>query len=227
MASAILLFALITTRVPLPHGFRPTAIATADFNGDGHPDVAVAGLGAQVMVLLGDGRGGLRAMPPVAAGASPSSITATTAFIAVANHETDYVTLLAGDGKGHFTPRTLHLHSRPHPHAVAIGDFDRDGRPDLAVDSWGENRIMLLFGRDGWRGPGTPVDMGTNPYWTISTADAARFAVREIAAAVVLVPLAMAALLLFAIPYRLTGYAARWFTQEPDVAASHGLLRGS
>lgn len=160
------------TTIPLPKGFRPTALASADFNGDGHADVAVSGLGrGEVIVFLGDGRGALRATPAVAAGANPSGIDATKAFIAIANHETDYVTLLSGNGKGGFTPRTLRLHSKPHPHAVAVGDFDRDGRPDLAVDSASEKRIMLLFGRDGWRGPGTPIDLGTNPYWTISAAD--------------------------------------------------------
>ncbi|MEK6373976.1 MAG: VCBS repeat-containing protein [Acidobacteriota bacterium] len=178
MRPAIVFAALLATcaaaqtSIPLPKGFRPTALASADFNGDGHADVAVAGLGrGEVIVFLGDGRGGLRATPAIAAGANPADIDATKAFIAIANHETDYVTLLSGNGKGGFTPRTLHLHSKPHPHAVAVGDFDRDGRPDLAVDSAGEKRIMLLFGRDGWRGPGTPIDLGTNPYWTISAAD--------------------------------------------------------
>jgi len=122
----------------------------------------MAGLNGQVIVV----RDGVHPSAPIAAGANPSSLDASSGLIAVANHETDYVTLISGS-----TPRTLHLHSRPHPHAVAIGDFDRDGKPDLAVDSWEENRIMLLFGRDGWRGPGTPVDIGTRPYWTITAAD--------------------------------------------------------
>src|SRR5437764_10787961 len=120
---------LLATRLALPHGFQPTALATADFNGDGVADVAVAGLGAErVVILFGDGRGGFRLGPSIPCGASPASITATNTYIAVANHETDYVTLLSGDGRGHFTPQTLHLHSHPHPHAVAIGDFDRDGK---------------------------------------------------------------------------------------------------
>ena len=122
----------------------------------------MAGLNGQVMVL----RDGAHPTAPIAAGANPSSIVAAGGLIAVANHETDYVTLIQGS-----TPRTLHLHSNPHPHAVAIGDFDHDGKPDLAVDSWGENRIMLLFGRNGWRGPGTPIDVGVRAYWTITAAD--------------------------------------------------------
>ena len=122
----------------------------------------MAGLNGQLIVI----RDGARPSAPISAGANPSALDAAAGLIVVANHETDYVTLISGT-----TPRTLHLHSNPHPHAVAIGDFDRDGKPDLAVDSWGENRIMLLFGRDGWRGPGTPVDVGARPYWTIAAAD--------------------------------------------------------
>ncbi len=62
--------------------------------------------------------------------------------------------------------------------------------------------------------------------WTISTADAASFAIREALAAIVLGPLAIVALILFAIPYQLTGYAARWFTREPDVAATAKVVGG-
>ena len=62
--------------------------------------------------------------------------------------------------------------------------------------------------------------------WSISTADAATFAVREALAALVLAPLSIAALILFAVPYRLTGYAARWFTREPDVAATAKVVGG-
>jgi glycerol-3-phosphate O-acyltransferase / dihydroxyacetone phosphate acyltransferase len=62
--------------------------------------------------------------------------------------------------------------------------------------------------------------------WTISKSDAATFAVREVLAAIVFAPLAIAALALFAVPYHLTGYAARWFTREPDVAATAKVVGG-
>ena len=39
-------------------------------------------------------------------------------------------------------------------------------------------------------------------------------------------PLAVAALIMFAVPYHLTGYAARWFTSEPDVAATAKVVGG-
>jgi 1-acyl-sn-glycerol-3-phosphate acyltransferase len=62
--------------------------------------------------------------------------------------------------------------------------------------------------------------------WSVSTPLAVRFAIRETAAAVVLLPLAMMALLLFAVPYYLTAYGARWFTREPDVAATAKVVGG-
>jgi 1-acyl-sn-glycerol-3-phosphate acyltransferase len=62
--------------------------------------------------------------------------------------------------------------------------------------------------------------------WDVSSAEAARFAVRESLMAIVLAPLALAAMAAFAVPYRLTGYTARWFTQEPDVAATAKVVGG-
>ena len=62
--------------------------------------------------------------------------------------------------------------------------------------------------------------------WTVSTGDAVRFALREVLIGAALAPLAALALVLFAIPYRLTGYAARWFTSETDVAATAKVVGG-
>jgi len=63
--------------------------------------------------------------------------------------------------------------------------------------------------------------------WQVPARDAARFAVRESAVALVLLPLAVAAMIIFYIPYRLTGHAARWFTSEPDVAATAKVVGGA
>ena len=161
----------------LPKGFQPNSLAVGDFNGDGITDLAVAGLNAQLIVFLSDGHGGFRASPPAACGVGPSAIAVADMNgdghldMVIANHDTDHLTLLLGDGRGRFTARELHVHSNPHPHAVAAGDFDGDGKPDIVFDSWAENRLMFLYARDGWRGPGTPFDLGRKPYFTINAAD--------------------------------------------------------
>ena len=61
----------------------------------------------------------------------------------------------------------------------------------------------------------------------VSRQDAVRFAVRELALGAVLVPIAAAGLVLFVVPYHLTGIAARWFTSEKDVAATAKVVGGA
>ncbi len=62
--------------------------------------------------------------------------------------------------------------------------------------------------------------------WDVSTAEAVRFGLREVLVAMVLLPLALVALAAFAVPYYVTGYAARWFTRDADVAATAKVLGG-
>jgi glycerol-3-phosphate O-acyltransferase / dihydroxyacetone phosphate acyltransferase len=62
--------------------------------------------------------------------------------------------------------------------------------------------------------------------WSVSLRAAGRFAVRETVAAIVLLPLSAVALMIFAVPYYLTAYGARWFTREPDVAATAKVVGG-
>ncbi len=62
--------------------------------------------------------------------------------------------------------------------------------------------------------------------WDVSPGEAARFGVRESLIAIVLLPIALIALVAFAVPYHVTGYAARRFTREPDVVATAQVLGG-
>ncbi len=62
--------------------------------------------------------------------------------------------------------------------------------------------------------------------WRVSTGDAVRFAVRETLIGIVLLPISAVALAVFVVPYHLTGSAARWFTREPDVAATAKAVAG-
>src|SRR5262245_50609292 len=61
-----------------PVGPSPRAVVTADFNNDGHLDLATANTGGNtVSVLLGDGRGGFGAANHFAVGgSSPHSLAA-------------------------------------------------------------------------------------------------------------------------------------------------------
>jgi FG-GAP-like repeat len=162
---------------------RPAALATGDFDGDGRIDLVVASEGADdVVVLLGDGRGGFRRGGSAPAGHQPIEIFVAdldrdgTLDLAIANHDTTYVTLLRGDGKASFRPAPgspLSVHSRPHPHTIDGCDADGDGWIDLVIDDWEENRLTLLIGdgRGGFRGPGTPIEVGRKPYRNLRLRD--------------------------------------------------------
>jgi 1-acyl-sn-glycerol-3-phosphate acyltransferase len=62
--------------------------------------------------------------------------------------------------------------------------------------------------------------------WNVSTADAIAFGARELLVALALGPLALAAVVIFFVPYHLTGFAARQFTSELDVAATAKVVAG-
>jgi 1-acyl-sn-glycerol-3-phosphate acyltransferase len=63
--------------------------------------------------------------------------------------------------------------------------------------------------------------------WEISNADAVRFAWREGLLMLLLGPVCLLGLALFAVPYQLTGFAARWFTRERDVIATAQVVSGA
>jgi hypothetical protein len=169
----------------IPTGRGPRWISVADVNHDQAPDILVANAdGETVSVLLGDGKGRFREArgSPVAAGHLPNDIAVVdmngdgNPDMAIANHQSPYLRVLLGDGKGGFrlAPGSpVDVHSTPHPHGLAVADFNGDGKPDVVTDSWGNNQIELLLG-DGKGGlvtPGHYFAVGHRPYERLRSAD--------------------------------------------------------
>jgi len=169
----------------LSAGTHPVMPGIVDVNKDGNPDILVASDGSgDFWVYLGDGKGNFAQAggTPFSAGQNPADIT-TADFngdgkpdAAIANHGVKTVTVLLGNGKGQFSSAPgspFNVESRPHPHGIAVADFNGDKKSDIAVDSWGENKVLLLFGKgDGtFQFPGTKFDVGKMPYQRLRTAD--------------------------------------------------------
>jgi len=89
------------------------------------------------------------------------------ADLAVANHGSNTVTILLGNGKGVFSPppgsppATGNL-----PTWVVVSDFNGDGKADLAVvNNLGSANVSILLGNgDGTFAPAASPATGTNPY---------------------------------------------------------------
>jgi len=166
-------------------GTHPDMVNTTDVNKDGHIDILAANSDSNnVSVYLGDGKGGFSPAggSPFPAGQEPSDF-ATGDFngdsntdVAIANHGVKTVTVLLGNGKGQFSlapGSPFNVESSPHPHGIASADFNGDQKPDIAVDSWGENKVLVIFGKgDGtFQTPGMKFEAGKMPYHRLRTAD--------------------------------------------------------
>ena len=126
----------------------PLGLVVGDFNGDGKPDLAVvnnySGTTADVGILLNDGTGKF-----LAATNYPLSNLATEISAADLNGDNkldlvaplygtnavpdNRVSVLLGNGNGTFQAESLVALGFNNPYAVAVGDLNGDGKPDLAV----------------------------------------------------------------------------------------------
>jgi hypothetical protein len=148
-------------------GRNPYAVAVGDFNGDGLADLAVAdnaiyGGSPGVSVLLGKGTGRFQSAHLYAAGTHPASV-AVGDFNADGRQDLAVVGwsgthVLLGDGHGGFPsapggrlPVNLNFVTG-YSTGVAVGDFNGDGRPDLAVANPWWSAAFILANDGTWHG---------------------------------------------------------------------------
>ncbi len=135
-------------------GSQPTGITQGDFNHDGKLDLAVTNAGSgNVSVLLGQGNGSFTVQSPISVG--PSTGTGATSIIALdttGDGNLDLVTanplqgnfaVLTGNGDGTFAAADYYQVPNG-PAYVTAGDFNRNGKPDLAVTESTGGMVAVL-----------------------------------------------------------------------------------
>src|SRR5437667_67399 len=160
----------------------PSGIVVSDFNGDRKPDLVVSNVDSStVSVLLGNGDGTFLPALNFPAGPNPWYF-AVGDFnldgkldLAVADYgcsldcsvsPSNSVSLLLGNGDGTFQPASQ-LTVGNGPAGVAVGDFNGDGKPDLAVANLNDTAFSVLLGNgDGtFQAAKTFSSVGSHPYF--------------------------------------------------------------
>src|ERR1043165_9486146 len=162
--------------VNIKAGAAPRSVALGDFNRDGKPDVAVANSSSKtVTILLGNDNGTFH---PAVTVLGPPTLTTSPMFLVAADFDGDgkldlavadsnttansTVTILLGNGNGTFEAQpAISLGLSAFNHSLAVGDFNGDGKLDLAVTNSQSNVVSILLGNgDGtFQAPPAPLTL--------------------------------------------------------------------
>jgi hypothetical protein len=142
-------------------GGASICLAVADFNGDGHLDVAVSNNRGTVMTFFGDGHGKLGGRKGYKVTGGPFGIAAGDLN---GDHHPDLVAtqvrngsvaVLMNDGTGKFLKPLIYNAVGGEVVDVKIADLRHDGKEDLVVANLSAGMVVLLNNGDGTFGKAT------------------------------------------------------------------------
>jgi hypothetical protein len=140
-------------------------IAIGDFNGDGKADIAVTNSDNNVRICLGNGDGTFSAPSIVSAGAAAQPIVIIARDLnndgkldlVTVNMFSDNISVLIGNGDGSFRAAVNYaVEAASVPQALAVGDVNGDGVPDIIVGETSLFKVAVLLGN----GDGTLTNHG-------------------------------------------------------------------
>jgi tetratricopeptide (TPR) repeat protein len=163
------------TGSPIAVGKQPNSIVLGDFNNDGNQDFAVANFTDSTLSLfLGNGDGTFKQatgspFPLPATATGPIAMTSAdfnsdgNLDLAMVNQTTNNVTVLLGTGNATFSlaPSSPFAVGK-FPIAIASGDLNSDGHPDLVIVNQTDNTATVVLGN----GDGTFTAAANSPLAT-------------------------------------------------------------
>ena len=151
----------------------PVFVNLDDVNGDGKADLIVANVasggsvGNSVSVLLGNGDATFGAAQTIALPAAPlplaeADVNGDGHLDIITGNANGTVSVILNNGSGTFGAATSYVTGLANAHAIALGDFNGDGRPDIATVGDDSSAVVsvLLNNGDGTFGAPTPFGVG-------------------------------------------------------------------
>ena len=168
------------TTYSVPYG--PSEITVTDFNNDGIADILIGVGGPDAIgesensnligILLGNGNGTFQGASTFQVGGSVASFLAVADFNgdgnvdAIVGDQSGAFDFFAGNGDGTFQPAVASTTQGSGP--AAVGDYNGDGRPDIALATSSGIQILLNNGGGTFQSPLPVSSGGTNPAGIVS-----------------------------------------------------------
>ncbi|CAF0789528.1 unnamed protein product [Adineta steineri] len=157
----------------------PQSVISADFNKDGHWDLAITDYYASsISILLGIGNGSFQQPATVygPGGNNPFWLVSEdfnkdgNLDLAMCNEGSNNIAIFLGYGSGSFQTVTTFASGGTLPSSIVAADFNNDNITNLAVANTGSDYITIFlgYGTGGFQTPGTSYAASSHPSFLVS-----------------------------------------------------------